>query len=76
MTTFGSHLLMRIIHRGGQGRLFRHRQETPASQFHGGRLYPNMSYFATVIKTKQKVISVNVNSMLQFENNESNLFQF
>ena len=76
MTTFGSHLLMRIIHLGGQGRLFRHRQETPASQFHGCHLHPNMSNVATVIKTKQKVISVNVNSMLQFENNESNLFQF
>ena len=50
--------------------------ETPASQFHGGRLYPNMSHVATVIKTKQKVISVNVNTLLQFENNESNLFQF
>ena len=44
--------------------------------FTGGRLYPNMSYIATVIKTKQKVISVNVNTLLQFENNESNLFQF
>ena len=41
-----------------------------------GRLYPNMSHVATVIKTKQKVISVNVNTLLQFENNESNLFQF
>ena len=27
-------------------------------------------------KNKQKVISVNVNTLLQFENNESNLFQF
>ena len=35
-----------------------------------------MSHVATVIKTKQKVISVNVNTLLQFENNESNLFQF
>ena len=76
MTTFGSHLLMRISIAGVRAGSFRHRQETPASQFHGGRLYPNMSHVATVIKTKQKVISVNVNTLLQFENNESNLFQF
>ena len=65
-----------LTHENLPSRLFRHRQETPASQFHGGRLYPNMSHVATVIKTKQKVISVNVNTLLQFENNESNLFQF
>ena len=76
MTTFGSHLLMRIIHRGGQGRLFCHWQETPASKFHGCPLNADMSHVATVMKTKQKVISVNVNSMLQFEKYESKLFQF
>ena len=40
--------------------------DTPASKFDGCRLHPDMSHVATVIKTKQKVTSVNVSGLVYY----------